>query len=298
MRCCPLLALITACVIALPALATQAGSGLRPWARFGDSASMAAAHGIVASDAPGDAALSSLVLDGDGMLVVNGTLGLDNGSRWSTLGVEIAPATVGADTDMSEASVLRIRLAAATVRPLRVRIKGGDREIGNAGCYPVVVQMVATTPANYAIPLSAFHSPGWCGAKAVSIEQTLRSVERVEVTANDEPIGSVIFSVGQIDFLVDGGSQAGESRRPTSSNAVEGARELPADSVRLRQREEPAGAGASATAAPARVPAPASVPAPRRRPAAGGQANAASAATPSKRVVCEHSARYELMLCY
>ena len=293
MRWSPLLALIAACAIASPALPAQAASGLRPWARFGDSASMAAAHAIVASDAPGDASLSSLSLDGDGMLVLNGALGLDNGSRWATLGVEIAPATPGADRDMSTASVLRIRLAAATARPLRVRIKGGDQEIGNAGCYPVVVQMVATTPANYAIPLSAFHSPGWCGAKAVSIEQTLRSVERVEVTANDEPAGPVIFSVGSIDFLADGAGQA-----PASSDDVEGARESQPDSLRSRQREEPAGAGASANAAPARAPGPASAPAPRRKPAPGGQANPASAATSSRRVVCEHSARYELMLCY
>ena len=294
MRWRPLPALVTACAIASPALPAQPASGLRPWARFGDSASLAAAHAIVASDAPGDASLSSLAVDGDGMLVLSGTLGLDNGSRWATLGVEIAPAAMGADRDMSTASVLRIRLAAATARPLRVRIKGADQEIGSAGCYPVVVQMVATTPANYAIPLSAFHSPGWCGAKAVSIEQTLRSVERVEVTANDEPTGPVVFSVGSIDFLADGGSQAPPSRRP--SDDVEGARESAADSVRSRQRDEPAGAGASAMAVPA--PGPASAPAARRRPAAGGQANPAPAATPSKRVVCEHSARYELMLCY
>jgi len=292
MRRSPLLALITACAIASPALPAQAASALRPWARFGDSASMAAAHAIVASDAPGDASVSSLALDGGGMLVLSGALGLDNGSRWATLGVEIAPATPDAVRDMSTASVLRIRLAAATARPLRVRIKGGDKDIGNAGCYPVVVQMVATAPANYAIPLSAFHSPGWCGAKAVSIEQTLGSVERVEVTANDEPAGPVIFSVGSIDFLVDGANQA------ASSDDVERARESQPDSLRSRQREEPAGAGASANAATPRPPGPASTPASRRKPAAGGQANAASAATPSRRVVCEHSARYELMLCY
>jgi hypothetical protein len=292
MRWSPLLVLITACAIASPALPAQAAS-VRPWARFGDSASMAAAHAIVASDAPGDASVSSLALDGDGMLVLSGALGLDNGSRWATLGVEIAPLTPGADRDMSTAGVLRIRLAAATARPLRVRIKGGDQEIGSAGCYPVVVQMVATTPANYAIPLSAFHSPAWCGAKAVSIEQTLRSVERVEVTANDEPTGPVVFSVGPIDFLAEGASQA------ASSDDVEGVRESPTNSMRSRQREEPAGPGASANAVSARTAGPASPPASRRKPAVGGQGNlAASAASPSKRVVCEHSARYELMLCY
>jgi hypothetical protein len=99
--------------------------------------------------------------------------------------------------------VLRIRLASADARPLRVRIKGGDRDIASAGCYPVVMQMVTTVPADYVIPLSAFRAPGWCGSRAATIEQALHAVERVEVTANDGPAGPVRFSVGRIDFLAD-----------------------------------------------------------------------------------------------
>lgn len=276
MRWRPLLASIAACVIASPALPAYGGNGLRAWSRFDDQAGVSAAHEIVASEVPGDAAISSLVSDGQGMLVVDGMLGLDNGSRWSTLGVEIAPAA-GVDTDMSDASVLRIRLAAARARPLRVRIKGGDLEIGNAGCYPIVVQMVATSPADYAIPLSAFHPPSWCGTKAPSIEQTLRSVARVEVTANDAPTGAVTFSVGKVDFLAEGWSE----------DPVGTAAPIPA-----------ATAAASASPLTGRAWLPASAPVRRRGPGAAGAANAASSAAPTRRVVCEHSARYELMLCY
>jgi len=295
MRRHPFFLAIIACVIVSPALPAKPGPGFVPWVGFDDPSSLAAAHAIVASELPGDAALSSLSVD-DGMLVVNGTLGLDNGSRWSTLGAEIAPASVEAGPDLSAVNVLRIRLASAVARPLRVRIKGGDRAIGNAGCYPVVVQMVAMAPADYMIPLSAFHSPGWCGTKAVSIEQTLRSVERVEVTANDAPAGAVSFSVGRIDFLADGRSDVDRSVHLTSSDDPEEER------VRSSQREDSPGAAASASPtasrSPARASMPASAAAARRKPAGAGQSIAASASAPSRRVVCEHSARYELMLCY
>jgi len=276
------LALAMACVIAPAAQASGTPADVLPWARFDDRASLATAQAIVASEVAGDATLSSLGLDGDGLLVVNGRLGLDNGSRWSTLGVEIAPAAVDADADLTHADVLRIRLASATARPLRVRIKGGDRAIGNAGCYPVVVQMVTTTAADYAIPLAAFRSPAWCGTKAVTIEQTLRAVERVEVTANDAPDGPVTFSVGRIDFIAEGRSEPDKSPPRSGGDATAGT---------------PAPVPPAVPASAGRAPASSQTVA-RRRPAAVGPANAASATTPSRRVVCEHSARYELMLCY
>lgn len=223
MRWRPFTPSIIACVIASTAPPAQAGSESEAWARFDDASTLAAARAIVASEVPGDAAISSLSVV-DGRLIVNGLLGLDNGSRWSTLGAEIAPANAAGGADMSAASVLRIRLASAAARPLRVRIKGGDRGIANAGCYPVVVQMVADAPSDYLIPLSAFRSPGWCSSRAVSIEQTLRSVQRVEVTANDEPVGPVGFSVGRIDFLADDWNEPDRRWRLAWSDAFNGER--------------------------------------------------------------------------
>ena len=229
MRWHPFIPAIAACVIASPALFAKPVQGFGAWIRFDDTTSLEAARAIVASDVPGDATLASLSVN-DGMLVVTGSLGLDNGSRWATLGAEIAPASVEAGADMSGASVLRIRLASAVARPLRVRIKGGDRETGNAGCYPVVVQMVAKAPAEYLIPLSAFRAQSWCGQKGMSIEQTLRAVERVEVTANDAPAGTVNFSVGRIDFLADDWNAPDRNLRLAWGDEFEGERRLPASS--------------------------------------------------------------------
>jgi hypothetical protein len=227
MRLRSLIPAIIACWIASPVLHANPGPGLRSWARFEDRGSLATVRAIVASDVPGDAALSTLTVD-DGMLMVSGTLGLDHGSRWSTLGAEFAPAAVEAGSDLKEASVLRIRLASAVARPLRVRIKGGDSAIGAAGCYPIVVQMVAAVPADYMIPLSAFHSPAWCGSRMTSIEQTLRSVQRVEVTANDEPAGAVRFRVGRMDFLADDWLEPDRNWHLAWSDDFEGTRGQPA----------------------------------------------------------------------
>ncbi len=213
---------IAAALLASPLLLAQAQPNTGSWARFDDASSLRAARPIVASDAPGDAALTALAVD-QGMLTVDGRLGLDNGSRWSTLGAEIAPTGPLPDAGMSGASVLRIRLASTPARPLRVRIKGSDREIGNAGCYPIVVQMVAATPTDYLVPLSAFRAPAWCGTRAATIEEALRSIARVEVTANDEPAGAVRFSVGSIAFLADDWSAPDPGWRLAWSDEFDGA---------------------------------------------------------------------------
>lgn len=270
-------------MIALPCMAAGSEPGADGWARFDDASALAATRAIVASEAPGDASVSSLSVD-DGRLTVQGVFGLDNGSRWATLGAEIAPTDAATGADMSTASVLRIRLASAEPRPLRVRIKGADRDIGSAGCYPIVVQMVTPTPADYVIPLSAFHSPGWCGAKAVSIEQTLHAVARVEVTANDGPAGPVNFSVGQIDFLANDRPEAEGTARPSPRDPISPLAASPASR----------GAARASTTASAAAPAPAST----RRRAVGAAPQPASSPAPSRHVVCEHSTRYELTLCY
>jgi|GEM_PF-4042501 len=86
---------------------------------------------------------------------------------------------------------------------MRARIEGGDRENGSAGCLPAVVQWVFPAAADYALPLSAFRALGWRGTNAPTIAQTLRAVQRVEATTNDEPAGAVRFSVGRVEFLAD-----------------------------------------------------------------------------------------------
>ena len=276
-------AVVASLATCLAASAEPARDG-RAWVRFDDASSLASARPIVASDVPGDATLGALSV-ADGLLHVEGALGLARGSRWATLGAEIAPEGIEAGADLGGAADLRIRLASAVARPLRVRIKGSDREIGNAGCYPVVVQMVSAAPADYVMPLSAFHAPSWCGPRAPTIAQTLRAVQRVEVTANDEPEGAVSFAVGRIEFLAEDAKES---------------------DVRLvKRRDEPPGDVAAAPAS--RGPAPASpapsspAPVPRRRVAVAAPPPSApppAAPAAGKRVVCEFSARYQLMLCY
>jgi hypothetical protein len=277
------LAAIVAGLLAAPVAFAQPGRGGEPWVRFDDPTSVASARPIVASDIPGDATLASLSVD-DGMLRVEGVLGLERGSRWATLGAEIAPDGIEAGANLGGAGVLRIRLASAVARPLRVRIKGSDREIGNAGCYPVVVQMVSTAPADYVMPLSAFRAPGWCGTNAPTIAQTLRAVQRVEVTANDEPAGTVSFAVGRIEFLADEAKEREPEPRPARK------REESAEAI---ASVSPAARGVAAAAATASSPAAA-----RRRVAVAGPPASIPTPAASRRVTCEFSARYQLMLCY
>ena len=276
------LAAIVAGLLASSVVSAQAGRDGEPWVRFDDPSSVASARPIVASDIPGDATLASLSVD-DGMLRVDGALGLARGSRWATLGAEIAPDGIEAGANLGGAGVLRIRLASAVARPLRVRIKGSDREIGNAGCYPVVVQMVAAAPADYVLPLSAFRAPGWCGTNAPTIAQTLRAVQRVEVTANDEPAGAVSVAVGRIEFLADDAQEREPEPRPARR------REDQTEAIVLTPPSS------RAAAAPASSP----VVAARRRVAVAGPPPASVPSSPTaRRVTCEFSARYQLMLCY
>lgn len=197
-----LLAASLATLAATSAPCAEPGPDNGAWARFEDPAGAAAARAIVASDLPGDASIGSLAVDA-GLLVVTGRLGDEHGSRWTTLGTEIAPPSGRGAADLRGATALRIQLASAVPRLLRVRLKGGDPQIASTGCYPVMIQQVTPTLIDYTIPLSAFTTPGWCGANAATVEQTLPAVERLEVTANDGPVGVVDFRIGHIDFLAE-----------------------------------------------------------------------------------------------
>ena len=197
-----LLAASLAALAATSAPCAEPGSDNGAWARFEDPAGAAAARAIVASDLPGDASIGSLAVDA-GLLVVTGRLGDEHGSRWTTLGTEIAPPSGRGAADLRGATALRIQLASAVPRLLRVRLKGGDPQIANTGCYPVMIQQVMPTLIDYTIPLSAFTTPSWCGANAATVEQTLPAVERLEVTANDGPVGAVDLRIGHIDFLTE-----------------------------------------------------------------------------------------------
>ena len=76
------------------------------------------------------------------------------------------------------------------------------------------MQSLSAVAADYALPLSAFRAPSWCGTNAPTIAQTVHAVQPVEVTANDEPAGAVSFSVGRVEFLADDSKERVPDPRP------------------------------------------------------------------------------------
>lgn len=254
------------CLLPLALLAAE-----RPllWADFEPplrSHSGAAVQSIAVSEKPGDAAADHLDVS-DAAVQVAGRLSNAGGSQWATLGLAVAADARGGPVDLSGYGSLRIRLASAKPRVLRIRLKGTDTATLNAGCYPVMMQRVGPQATDYVIPLEALEPEPYCGARGVAVEQTLPAVAQVEVTANEAPDDAVRFSVGRIEFLPQAPVPAPQPAAPASAPSPE-----------ARQ----------ATARPREVQAP------RKRPAAPE----APPPQPTRQVVCERNNRYGLMMCY
>lgn len=220
---------------------------------------------IAVSERSGDAVAGTLRVV-DAAVQVEGRLSQANASQWATLGIEVGGEVRGLPVDLSRYETLRIRLASSTPRVLRIRLKGLDPQIQNAGCYPVMMQRVGTQPTDYVIPLSAFGPESFCGERGASVQQTLPAVARVEVTANEPSNEPVRFQVGRVEFL---GALAGKATP-----------------------EAPAATAASAAARNATRKAAPPEP-PRRRTTAE-----APTGQPVRQVTCERNARYGLMMCF
>jgi hypothetical protein len=220
---------------------------------------------LAMSENSGDAAISSLRV-ADAAVQVEGLLSHANASQWATLGIDVAGEARGLPVDLSRYGLIRIRLASSAPRVLRIRLKGTDQQIQNAGCYPVMMQRVGTQPTDYVIPLSAFGPEPFCGDRGASVQQTLPAVARVEVTANEPSPDPIRFLVGRMEFLAPpAGKAAAEPPPPTVASAA--ARQAP----RKQVAAEP----------------------PRRRATAE-----APAGQPVRQVTCERNARYGLMMCF
>jgi hypothetical protein len=225
---------------------------------------------IAVSERSGDAvAGSSRVVDAS--VQVEGRLSHANGSQWATLGIEVGGEARGLPVDLSPYETLRIRLASSTPRVLRIRLKGLDPKIQNAGCYPVMMQRVGTQPTDYVIPLSAFGPETFCGERGASVQQTLPAVARVEVTANEPSSEPVRFQVGRMEFF---GGLAGKATP-----------EAPATTAASASSASAAARNAARKAAPPEPP--------RRRTTAE-----APTGQPVRQVTCERNARYGLMMCF
>lgn len=229
----------------------------------------AAVQPIAVSERSGDAVIGNLRVV-DSAVRVEGRLSQANASQWATLGIEVGGEPRGLPVDLTAYETIRIRLASSTPRVLRIRLKGLDAQIQNAGCYPVMMQRVGPQPTDYVIPLSAFEPESFCGERGASVEQTLPAVARVEVTANEPSSEPVRFQVGRVEFL--------------DAPAGKAAAEPPATT--------PATAAASATPRPAPRKATTTEPPRARKPAE------APAAQTGRHVTCERNARYGLMMCY
>lgn len=225
---------------------------------------------LAMSERSGDASVTGLRVV-DSAVQVEGLLSRSHASQWATLGIDVAGDARGLPLDLSGYEQIRIRLASSTPRVLRIRLKGTDPQVQNAGCYPVMMQRVGVQPTDYVIPLSAFGPEPFCGERGASVQQTLPAVARVEVTANEPSAEPVRFQVGRMEFL-----------NPQASKAVE----PDAAATAL------AAASATTRTAPPRK-AVVAAESPRRRASAENPSG-----QPTRQVTCERNARYGLMMCF
>ena len=196
------------------------------WADFKESLQTHSGAPVVPlamSERPGDAVVSPLRVV-DSAVVVGGRISHANGSQWATLGVEVGSDARGAPVNLSGQESIRIRLSASTPRVLRIRLKGQDMAILNSGCYPVMMQNVGTQPTDYVIPLSAFGPEPYCGERGATVQQTLPSVSKVEITANEPAAEPVRFTVGRVEFVRTAALAARPSPTMTAPPAVRDAR--------------------------------------------------------------------------
>lgn len=254
------------CLVILSAPLARAAD-LR-WADFvppATTSSGATVNPIALSEKPGDARLESLSVT-DGLLQVTGRLGDASGSRWLTLGMDVAADAAVHPVNASAARHLRIRLAAAVPQVLRIRLKGPDRRIQAAGCYPVMMQRVTTVPLDYVIPLDAFSAEGYCGEQGATVAQTLAALTYVEVTVNEPSPRPHVLRVGRIELVETGAPADGQG----GADPAQPSASTPA---RLRAAKAPEPPKKAASPKPAAAPA------------------------PVNHVVCERN-RLGLMMCY
>jgi hypothetical protein len=270
---------LAACAVAFVHAAHAAPDTPLLWADFKEPMQShlgAPVQQLAMSERSGDASIASVRV-ADAAVQVEGRLSTANASQWATLGIEVGGDARGMPVDLSAYEHLRIRLASATPRVLRIRLKGTDLKIQNAGCYPVMMMRVGTQLSDYLIPLSAFGPESFCGERGASIAQTLPAVARVEVTANEPSAEPVRFQVGRMEFIAatpSGPAPALASPAPAPVVAA-----APAASSTL----------GSASTSPTHRATP---------PAAARKPSPPAPASRAVQVVCERNPRYGLMMCH
>ena len=287
-------ATLAACALAFTPAANAAPDQPLLWADFRpplQSHLGAPVQQLAMSERSGDASIGAVRVV-DAVVQVEGRLSSANASQWATLGIEVGGDARGVPVDLSAYGQIRIRLASATPRVLRIRLKGTDARIQNAGCYPVMMQRVDARLTDYQIPLAAFGPESFCGERGASIGQTLPAVARVEVTANEPSNEPVRFQVGRVEFMATQPEPEPAVAAPPVAAAPSAApAPSPASSATAgRTMQSPQSMQSAPAATASRKPAAPVAEPSRKRPGADAPA--------VRQVVCERNPRYGLMMCH
>jgi beta-glucanase (GH16 family) len=172
------------------------------WAEFIpplDTRNGATVLSIASSNISGDVVAEPLTVESD-MVNVKGTIKRSPGSYYGVLGMDVSPAEGVDSVNLVGNDTLRIRLVASQDTVLRLRLKGPDLDTQKNGCYPVILVQAGTQIKEYLVSVDAFEPEAYCDARGVSIQDTLKSVTKVEITAIQPSETPIDFSVGRIIF--------------------------------------------------------------------------------------------------
>ncbi len=148
------------------------------------------------SEQPNDASIDKKEF-ADGVVTYSGQVGLGKGSQWAGIGLW-APVFKDLKTmDATKYKSVTFKVA-STAGALRLRLAGGDQAARSGGCYPVFMQEVTPTLTEYTIPLEKFKAEGWCGPKAISVPDTMKTFygyEIADISVAKKPVTISVQSI-------------------------------------------------------------------------------------------------------
>jgi beta-glucanase (GH16 family) len=190
------------CGLLLSIVCLSVGHAATVWADFStpqDTSDDPPAHLVAIPNSFNDVTAEPLELR-PGMVIVKGTLKPTKGVNWGTLGVDISPMKRGISGNLKGMDAVAIQLASKQASTLRIRLLSSNISDEQASCHPTL--LVQTTPQmkEVLVPLEAFESPGACASRAFKVNEVMKNLGSVQVTAvefNEQPIE---FSVGRVTF--------------------------------------------------------------------------------------------------
>jgi hypothetical protein len=172
------------------------------WANF--SKNLEVGEGFVARSVAASSVRSDIqeepLLVQNGVVLVKGTIKRSVGSVWGMLGVDIGPLKEETSTQLADMGVMRVQMASKQALSLRIRLKGADLAVLQAGCFPEVYVQTTAVMKDLQIPLEAFEPPRYCGSKGVSSGEVMKNLIGVEITRTEPHEEPIEFTVGRIEF--------------------------------------------------------------------------------------------------